>query len=55
MQKRIRGLPTADLMKRIRLAKYFPAADGELILGETGAMWDTGQCWTEQLKYVKLV
>jgi hypothetical protein len=24
-------------------------------VGETGAMWDTGQCWTEQLKYVKLV
>ena len=24
-------------------------------VGETGAMWDTGQCWTEQLKYVKFV
>jgi hypothetical protein len=24
-------------------------------IGETGAMWDTGLCWTQQLKYVKIV
>jgi hypothetical protein len=36
MRKGIWGLPTADLMIQIRLRKYFPAADGKLILHAAG-------------------